>query len=144
MGYLDDYAASEAQRERRERQRKQAFRALVIVVVVAGLLYYWFKNYREEDRVKQFLATLERGDYPAAYAFWGCRVESPCANYDYKSFLEDWGSDPPSKIGKLRSYRLGASHESGSGVIIAVAVNDRPAIKLWVEKKDGMVGFAPP
>ena len=139
MGYLDEYGVKEAGRER---QIKRTLLILLAVLVLGGSLSYWLKNYRQEKRVKEFLAVLEREDYPAAYTFWGCRVEAPCTNYDYKSFLEDWG--PSSPTGKLRAYRLKSSHERGSGVEIAVVLNDRQEVKLWVEKSNGIVGFAPP
>jgi len=139
MAYLEEYGVADA---RRERRIKRALVAVFTLLVVSGFLYFWFKNYREEQRVKEFLSLLERGDYPAAYRLWGCRVESPCPNYDYNGFLEDWG--PSSEIGKLRSYDLIRSREQGSGVAITLVINGRPPTELWVEKKDGIIGFAPP
>ena len=144
MGYLDEYGEQEARRERKLRQRKRALVALLAVLVVAGAFYLWFKNYPEEKVVKGFLAVVERGDYPAAYTYWGCKVESPCPNYSYKDFLEDWGPNPPSQVGKLQSCRLGMSRERGSGVVVPVILNDRIQKKLWVEKSSRVLGFAPP
>ncbi len=141
MGYLDEFGVKETQQERR---RKSRLLTVLVVLAVGGSLYYEFKNFREEGRVKQFLAVLQRGDYPSAYAFWGCKVDAPCPNYDFKSFQEDWGPNPPSKIGKIRSYRLGTSHARGSGVIVPVVVNEGPEIQLWVEKNNQVLGFAPP
>jgi len=138
MGYLDQYGVADARKERRIRR---VLLAVAAVALASGSLYLWFKNYREEQQVGGFLTMLEKGDYPAAYTFWGCRVEAPCKNYDYKSFLEDWG--PSSPVGKLASYRLGVSRARGSGVEIPVALNGRPPVKLWVEHKDRSVGFAP-
>jgi hypothetical protein len=139
MGYLDTYGVAEARKERRIRR---ALLSLLAVAVVGGSLFLWFKNYRQEQRVKEFLALLERGDYQNAYSYWGCRFDAPCPNYDYKSFLEDWG--PSSQIGKVQSFHLGRSRATGSGVVIDVTVNNRrPPIRLWVEKKDGVIGFAP-
>ncbi|MBI3696788.1 MAG: hypothetical protein HY238_18370 [Acidobacteria bacterium] len=141
MGYLDEFGVKETQQERR---RKRRLLTAMVILAVVGSLYYEFKNFREEARVKEFLAVLQRADYPAAYAFWGCKVEAPCPNYDFKSFQEDWGPNPPSKISKVRSYRLGTSHARGSGVIVPVVINDGPAIQLWVEKSNQTLGFAPP
>lgn len=142
MGYLDEYGEKEAKHERRIQAIKRTVAALLILLVVAGVLYYWFKNYREEKRVKEFVALLQRGEYATAYTFWGCRVEAPCPNYDYKGFLEDWGEKSP--VGKVQSYRLLSSHERGSGVIVTVSLNDQPPVRLWVEKKNQVLGFAPP
>ncbi len=138
MGYLNNYGVTEA---RRERIIRRTLWTLLSILVAGGSLFLWFKNYREEQRVKQFLATMERGDYQAAYTAWGCKIEAPCRDYDHRTFLEDWG--PKSQFGPVRSYRLGLSRASGSGVMIPVVINDRPPIKLWVESKDLVVGFAP-
>jgi hypothetical protein len=139
MGYLDTYGVAEA---RKERMRRRVILTLLAVFAVSGSLYLWFKNYRQEQRVREFLVLLERGDYPAAYAMWGCKVEAPCSSYDYKSFLEDWGENSP--IGKVRSFKLGRSREQGSGVIVNVTINNAPKpVRLWVEKSTGILGFAP-
>jgi len=138
MGYLDQYGVVES---RRERILKRALLLLIATAAVVGGLYYGFKNYPQERRAREFLAVIERGDYPAAYDYWGCKVETPCPNYDYQSFLEDWG--PSSKIGKVRSFRLADSTARGSGVVVSVVVNSQPEIRLWVEKRNGVVGFSP-
>ncbi len=142
MGYLDDYAEKGAEAARRERARRRTLLSILAVLLVAGSLYFWFKNYREEKRIQEFLAALQRSDYPAAYSFWGCRVETPCPNYNYKDFMDDWG--PKGEVGPVSSFRLGTSHERGSGVVITVELNGRLQRKLWVEKKTEVVGFAPP
>jgi hypothetical protein len=142
MSYLEDYGAAEAQKERRGRQIRRALLVLLGLAVVAGSLYLWFKNYRQEQRVEGFLALLQKGDYPTAYTFWGCKVAAPCPNYDYKSFLEDWG--PSSPIGKVNSFRLGRSRETGSGVVVEVRINQgAKPVRIWVEKSNGVLGFAP-
>ena len=141
MGYLEQYSDAETRQERLETLLKRTVVILLVVGALGGSFYLWFKNYKEEKRVEQFLTTLDRGDYPAAYAFWGCRVEEPCPNYDFKSFLEDWG--PSSPIGKLQNYRLVRSRERDSGVVVTIMANNQPEIKLWVEKKNGILGFSP-
>ena len=138
MSYLDSYGVADARKERRNRR---ILLTLLAVVVAAGSLFLWFKNYRQEQCVKEFCALLARGDYRAAYAMWGCRVEAPCPNYDYKSFLEDWG--PASPVGEVKSYQLGRSRETGSGVVIPVIINQGKPVRLWVEKSTGVLGFAP-
>src|SRR5262249_40730543 len=133
-----------ARREQKVRQRKRALVLLLGLLVLAGAFYFWFKNYPEEKVVKGFLASLVRGDGPTAYTFWGCKVESPCPNYSYKDFLEDWGPNRSSQVGKVESYRLGMSRERGSGVVVPVVINDRIGKRLWVEKSSRVLGFAPP
>ena len=138
MSYLDNYGVADAKKEQR---RRRVILTLLAIVVVAGSLFLWFKNYRQEQRVQEFLALLERGDYSTAYTLWGCKVEAPCPNYDYKSFLEDWGSASP--VGKVKSWRVGRSRETGSGVVIGIVVNNGKPIRLWVERSNGVLGFAP-
>src|SRR5262249_51987713 len=138
MGDLDEYGEKEAQREHKVRRVKRALVTTASVLVVAAVLFFFLKNYREERRVKEFLGLLERGDYQTAYSFWGCRPEAPCPNYTYKDFLEDWGER--GEVGKVRSYRLQMSRERGSGVTVPVILNGRVEKKLWVEKKDGVLG----
>ena len=142
MSYLDQYAEQGAAEERRARLLKRALIALLSLLVVGSIFFYQFKNFREEQKVKQFLTLLERGDYPSAYALWGCKVEAPCPNYDFKNFMEDWG--PASPVGKVESYRMGTSHERGSGVVIGVSLNGKSPVRLWVEKSNGVLGFVPP
>jgi len=138
MSYLDTYGVAEA---RKERLIRRLILSVLAFVIVGGSLYLWFKNYPEEQRVKEFLTLLERGDYSSAYVMWGCQVEAPCPHYDYKSFLEDWG--PTSSVGKVASYALGRSRETGSGVIVSVTINGGKPLRLWVEKSNGVLGFAP-
>src|SRR5579863_2089043 len=99
MSYLDQYGVAEV---KRERVLSRTILSLIALVAVSGFLYFWFKNYTEEKRVREFLAALEQGDYAQAYTYWGCSVQAPCPNYAFPSFLEDWGQSSP--VGKLQSY----------------------------------------
>lgn len=138
MGYLDGYGVVDA---RREKIFKTAVVTLLIAIVAGSLLYVWFKNYPQEQRVKQFLAALQAGNYQEAYGFWGCSVEQPCPTYPYDAFLDDWGEQSP--LGKVNSFSLGRSSQQGSGVIVEVEINGKRGPELWVEKKTGVVGFSP-
>ena len=40
------------------------------VIVVAGALFQWFRNWRQERIVKQFFSLLEQKKYQDAYAMW--------------------------------------------------------------------------
>ena len=140
--YLDQYGEREARRARIFSFLGRCLKILAVLLVVGGGLYLWFKNYREEQRAGAFLQELQGGRYEQAYTYWGCTVEKPCPSYSYKDFLEDWG--PASKLGKVTKYRVGRSRERGTGVLIAIQVNDQEPVGLWVEKKDLTVGFAPP
>lgn len=139
MSYLDEY--TDRSGERREKILKALALALVVSVVFGGVLYYFFKNFFEEQQVRQFLTLLQEQDYPAAYKLWGCTVEEPCRNYSYQDFLEDWGPDSP--IGEVDDFSLGRSAEVGSGVIVEIRINGTPQPELWVEKDTKVVGFSP-
>jgi len=138
MDFLNQYGVRDI---RRERLIRRAILIVLSVGVVAGFLYFWLKNHVQEGRVREFLVALEAGDYPAGYSFWGCRVDSPCQNYTYNDFLEDWG--PSSAFGKLQSHRFVRSRERGSGVEITMVLNENREVKLWVEKSNGVLGFSP-
>ena len=89
-GYLDDYGVSDS---RRETIFKRIVAGAGILVIVAGILYFQFRNYREEQQIQSFIALLEQKDYKAAYELWGCTEEYPCPGYAYEKFLEDWGPE---------------------------------------------------
>src|SRR5438105_3129157 len=90
--YLEAYGAEEAQRAKRIRLIKRASVALILLLIVSGVAYAVFKNYPEEQQVKAFLETLRKQDYQTAYRMWGCTESTPCRDYSYQKFLEDWGS----------------------------------------------------
>ena len=85
--YLDDYGVRDA---RRELILKRAILALVVLAAVGGLLYWKFKDYREERQIKTFLELLQKKDYHGAYALWGCTEQKPCPQYSLQKFMEDW------------------------------------------------------
>ena len=53
-GYLDQYGAGE---ERREKAIKTVAIAVVVLLVAGGVLYFLFKNYRQERQVGAFFET---------------------------------------------------------------------------------------
>jgi hypothetical protein len=121
--------------QRWERRKKQIWIAIVVFIVVAPILYYEFKNWPEEHAAKTFLSTLQEGRYQEAYALW-----RPAPSYTMDDFQLDWGAK--SSYGKINNFQITHSHERGSGVIITVTINDKPA-RIWVEKKDKSLGFPP-
>ncbi len=139
MGYLEDYSTVTG--ARRETIHKALLAALLISIVGGGLLYFLFKNFFEEQQVRQFLSRLQESHYAEAYENWGCTVEEPCPSYTYEDFLEDWGPDSP--LGTVRSFHLGRSSELETGVIVEIEINGKPQPELWVEKETKIVGFSP-
>src|SRR5947209_2022439 len=93
--YLEAYGEGEAQRARRVRLVKRGSIILLLLLILAGLAYAVFKNYPEEQRVKMFLETLRKQDYQTAYRMWGCTEATPCRDYSFQKFLDDWGPKSP-------------------------------------------------
>lgn len=119
-----------------ERRRRLLIAGLAFSVMLAGYLYYEFKNYPEEHKVNRFFHALQTQDFQEAYRLW-----QPAPSYSFKDFSEDWGRDGIQ--GVVTRFHITGSTERGSGVIVRVLVNDRQEEDLWVEKKDKSLGFPP-
>ncbi len=119
----------------REGRRRRILIGLVLSLVVGVALFWWFRNWPEERAVVHFLAALQREDLRGAYQLW-----KPTSSYRFQDFMRDWG--PKGDYGKVQSFEITRSRSRGSGVIVYVLINDREA-RLWVEKSDKSLAFAP-
>ncbi len=148
-GYLDHYGAGE---ERREKRIKLLVITALAVVIAAGVLYFIFKNYRQERQVNRFFDLLAHQDYQAAYALWGCSAATPCRDYQFPAFLQDWG--PQSEHANPKSFHISKTRSCGSGVIVTVDSSgdssgdsskgaNKQEDKLWVQRDDLTLGFSP-
>ena len=149
-GYLDQYGAGE---EKRNRLIVRAVVSAVVVIVVTGIGWYLLKNHHQEGVVKTFLADVRRGDYQAAYRDWGCGAK-PCGGYDFQKFMSDWGPAPAAGAPTSDSSGSGGPPDSGvlgladsescnNGVLLTVEVNRTRMEKLWVEKGNVTISYAP-
>ncbi|MGH9805485.1 MAG: hypothetical protein ACRD4D_09970, partial [Candidatus Acidiferrales bacterium] len=127
---------------------------LAVVVLVSAFLYWQFRFYSEQKQVERFLDALVAGDYPGAYRIWG-----PTADYTFQDFLQDWGETTPR--GRIRSYEIVSVAEpprevavsggptlrmggNSSGVVVTVRLNGTTdEVKIWVERKNKTLSFAP-
>jgi len=134
--YLDEYGAADA---RREKILKVVVSSVVVVAVLAGTIWFFFRDYREQHRVNAFLSELRQGNYPAAYAMWGCSIDDPCENYSFQEFMEDWG---PNAMGEAPTIQASSKHSCSSGVIQTVRVGDEDLL-IWVDRSDPDLPFAP-
>jgi hypothetical protein len=102
----------------------------LLVVIVAGLLYYRFRNYPEERAVTHFLTTLEQGNYQEAYRLW-----QPSPSYSYRDFLHDWGAQ--GDYGKIREFEiLGSKSKGPSTVVVTLKINNvDPPLDLIVDRQ---------
>src|SRR5881628_1659020 len=87
-GYLAHYGAGEEQRERLVRR---LVLSIVIIAIAGGAVYFFLKNFRQEQQARKFFELLQKHDDKAAYALWGCTDDKPCRDYPFKTFMEDWG-----------------------------------------------------
>jgi hypothetical protein len=140
--YLETYGASEEHRVQRIRLVRNSAIILFAVLIAGGILYGVFKNYSEEQQVKNFVALTRSQDYRGAYALWGCTDAHPCPEYSFAKFMDDWG--PKSAHADESSARIGLSQSCGSGVVIRLdyAGSEEP-VTLSVERGTKVVGFAP-
>ena len=138
-GFLDDaYGATDA---RRERNVKRIVLGTLGAIVLAVLLYFWFRDYREEHQVRTFLSALSKSDYKSAYALWGCTDATPCRDYQYDKFLEDWGaSSPHANASQARvTYTIGCD----AGLLAELQFPEQKPVLLWVERNNDVLGFFP-
>jgi len=139
--------------EPKSKLRRYLITALALLLLLAAAVWYVLRFHTEKKTVASFFEALVRGDTAAAYRLW-----NPHGSYTYQDFLEDWG--PSSYYGPVRSYRIvTAQQKSGaSGVVVVVEISpDSPfpqqseadrllrtkEVKIWVERKDQSLSFAP-
>jgi limonene-1,2-epoxide hydrolase len=138
-GFLDEsYGVGE---ERRERLVKRLLICVVAALIVGGAVYLTFRNWRQEQVVKQFLTLLQQKDYQAAYKLWGCTPETPCKYYPPEQFNEDWG--PSSPFANAAAAKIIHVDACGAGVVFNVTAADAGGVGLWVERDTNVISFAP-
>ncbi len=135
--YLSSYGVTDA---RRERWRNRILISLLVLTVGGFSGYFFFRTYFEKQTMNRFLDLLAQRNYPAAHALFGCTEGTPCRDYSYQKFLEDWGpgsiwSDPHyAEIAKVRYC--------GDTVIFNLFIKGDD-VNLVVNKADQQIGFAP-
>lgn len=137
-GYLEAYGAGE---EKRARLIKRTALLVLVVLAAGAALYFGFRDYREKQQAKLFVALLQQKSYPAAYALWGCTPTSPCRSYTMDKFLEDWG--PQSAHADPSKLQIVNTRGCSGGVIFEVRSGGSEPDYLWVERGTRNVGFAP-
>lgn len=138
-GILDsNYGVSDARRERRN--KLIVFWSLGILIV-AVILFFTFRTYRQERVVKQFLSLLKEKNYQDAYKLWGCTQETPCKYYPPEKFNEDWG--PSGQYKDAANTKVTAEDVCGSGVVFAMSIPNLEPFGLWVESSTDNLSYAP-
>jgi len=162
--FLEGYGVADARRAR-------IFWRLVIagaVVAALGLtLYFVFRTWPAKRQVNQFVELLRKKDYQGAYRLWGCAApDSPCRDYTFEKFLEDWGPKGPyadaagaqvksipartchpdfwETLKNLAAHAVGERGcDCGPGVIHALSFPNGEEVRLRYERKDSTLGTAP-
>lgn len=123
---------------------------LVTVIGVGGFMLghgWFFSNLPAEHRVGNFLTALQDKDFNKAYAIWTNDPEwqQHPQKYDYtiKRFTEDWTTE--SDWGPITSHHVDISKRTGSGVIVAVTVNNSSRkMFMWYERTNGTLTYPAP
>ena len=139
-GYLDTYGAGE---EQRNRIILRSVVSAIVVIVIAALSWYLLKNHHQESVVKTFLAAIRGGDYQGAYRDWGCGSAKPCSGYAFDKFQADWGPAAKDGAPDAAALHITDSETCNTGVLLTVAVNASREEKLWVDKSNDAISFAP-
>jgi hypothetical protein len=136
-GYLDNFGVVDAKREKRN---KRIVISLLSIAVAGGLLWYFFRDWKEEARVREFFALLEKKDFKQAYALWGCTDATPCRDYAFDKFLRDWG--PESIAGNVAAVQRGKVKSCSGGIIQQMTIKGEE-VNLFVDRANLQLGFAP-
>lgn len=134
--YLQHYGAGE---EHRNKVIRNIILSLVGVLILLWVLYLVFHDYSEKQAVIRFLARVNARDYTQAYADWGCTSTTPCVNYDYKRFLQDWG--PASKA--TSPWKVVSVDGCKTFVTVNVQANGTELQSLGVERGTKSIMYAP-
>lgn len=150
MGLMEaqEYDPRPAQR------RNRLIIAGIVLLLVAGGLYWYFRYWPEERVINRFFEAIEHKDFDAAYGIYNGdpnwkQHPDKYKQYTLNQFVLDWG--PSSEYGPITSHKVDCAtepHKSGfespSGVIVVVIINNRAEpTSLWVEKKSKTITLSP-
>jgi hypothetical protein len=137
-GYLDTYGVSD---QKRERLTKKIVIALLITAVVGLSLFLFFRNFSEKRVAGSFFDALRANDHREAYRIWGCTEQTPCRDYSFEKFMEDWG--PQGAYSNIHEARVTTVDACGEGVVLTVSVPNVEPFGIWVERSTHTMSFAP-
>ncbi len=137
-GYLDNYGAGD---DTRSRIVKKAALYTVIAAVVVLAAFLFFHNRTETNRVREFLSQIRSQNYQQAYQMWGCTPQTPCRDYAFQKFMEDWG--PQGRYPDPNATRLTTVDSCGTGVVVTIEYPNAEPFGLYVDRQKKDIGFAP-
>jgi len=139
--YLEAYGAGEAHKALVVRRWKFGIGIGAIALLAALVLYLTFRNYREESIVNAFLIHLRNGEYQDAYRMWGCTETTPCREYAFPKFMDDWGPNSPHPNAQVA--KTGVAQSCGNGTVVQVLYPSGDPVPLFVREDTGAISFAP-
>ena len=100
-GFLDEsYGVAD---ERRGRKVKKIVIWGLLAIIVAGALYFQFRNWKEEKTLDRFLTLLREQKFQDAYAMFP-NEEEMRRSYPPEAFLRDWG--PAGDYGNVAAVKI--------------------------------------
>ena len=132
----DNHPIPKKSRTIKERLKVPVGIALVLIFVTG--LFYKYANFREERRVRQFMQTVEGGQFDAAYQQWDVS-----GRYTMNEFLQDWGKDGYYTKG-MHQASVVDSNSQGGAVIVYVGIDSlKSPVALLVNKETLKISFSP-
>jgi hypothetical protein len=132
----DDHPIPKRSRALKERL-KVPLTIAVVLIFISGVAYK-FANFREERRVRQFIAQIQSGDYEAAYKDWDAN-----AQYTIQDFLDDWGKEGYYTKG-MHEAQVIDSNGQGSWVVVYLEIDTlKYPVALQVNKESLKMSFSP-
>jgi len=136
--YLEGYGVEDA---RRGKLIKQIVIGTISAAALGLLLFLFFRNFSERRVANRFLDSVKARDYQAAYATWGCTPSTPCRDYNYQKFMEDWG--PTGVYAKISEGRYSIEDACGGGVVFTLEMPGVEPLGIYVNRTDKSISYAP-
>jgi hypothetical protein len=136
--YLSSYGVADSKRERR------FLRNVCIIagsVLLATFLWFFFRTFFEERAVKQFISNLSSKNYKAAHAQFGCTDATPCRDYDFAKFMEDWGDK--SAYADVSGVSITLAEPCGNTIWVTIKHPKLPELGLAVDPDTKVITYAP-
>jgi hypothetical protein len=134
-GYLDAYGAGD---ERRARIIKLITLSVAGLAILFGLLYFFFRNFSQEQQAKRFFELLQAHNYQAAFDLWNPTEENK-HDYPMKAFLEDWGPQAMT----VRDFSILDAESCGNNVIVDADLGAAGDRRLWIKRATNELSFGP-
>lgn len=158
---LLDAPQFDARRARRNILIAQCSAGGIVLLLLAAWLvahrpvdwpWNWSRYFFGRATVNKFLDAVQADDLPRAYGIWVHdrdweKHPQQYGAYPYSRFLGDWSpTSPDNEYGPIRSHKIAEAARYGTGLLVAVLMNDRKsgALDLSYDPGSGQLSFAPP